>query len=818
MDRILSEFITRTSAEAGFARDLLASHNWDLKTAINAYYVMKGLVQSNDSEDSNRCDNDVNDLYESHPLSSIDVKLNNELNIKKCRIDSLPQFVTIKCSSEPSLSSHSSQSSDNSSNTSSPSKLAIQSKCDDSTDDVLEETNKKLSRGISRATDNVNLVSKARNEFAQDFKTSCRGSRLLNTNSYLETPDFTFTLPDLSIHPEDFRIFLEHDLIEKSTLISLESAQRLNWWSDVCQKLWPLATTGDGNCLLHAASLGMWGFHDRLLILRKALHALMSNSSYTAAFYRRWKWQTYFQNFKVGLTFSESEWRQEWDCLLKMSSTEPRVRAQTDNKNELNGGKKTESIDEIQSHVYESLEEIHIFALAHVLRRPIIVIADTMLKDLTGEAFFPIPFGGIYLPLECPDDNLMKSPLCLTYDSAHFSALVSMNKDIQYVDNHPPSPPPAAIPLVDYEHNILPLQFVIDPGEEMFKNDCQHFSNELVKKLTLSENEKLKLLKLYFDVDYIKLPKHQTTELTTEKKLTKRNAKLSAMEKSRTLPSSFESDDSSSDAPSASSVGGSVSSKAKALSSKAAKQLLTITKHFGSLGRMSKRIKKNLGTFAKRSTSFRHKHKNSNDLEKITKTSDSNAIKINSCVQQIDTLSNSESNDDYLIDKDMIIVALLHTNRRHIYYDEMIRNYLSTARARFLRDKRQHCSSSSSSSSVTTVTKTSAITDQNCVSMCVNTGCKMFGTSANNYLCSACFEQQKQHLKESQTNYITSNLDIKTNGNKSDNINKVLDFQSDSHSVSQDLKVSLNCEKSKLVDEELDICCANSHFYVPTNI
>jgi OTU domain-containing protein 7 len=69
-----------------------------------------------------------------------------------------------------------------------------------------------------------------------------------------------------------------------------------------------------------------------------------------------------------------------------MASTEPRVRAQTDNRStEMNGGKKNDSlIDELQPHVYESLEEIHIFALAHVLRRPIIVIADTMLKDITG--------------------------------------------------------------------------------------------------------------------------------------------------------------------------------------------------------------------------------------------------------------------------------------------------------------------------------------------------------------------------------------------------------------------------------------------------
>lgn len=60
---------------------------------------------------------------------------------------------------------------------------------------------------------------------------------------------------------DDFRQFLEKDLIETSSLFSLEQAGRLNWWANngVCQRLWPLATTGDGNCLLHAASLGTTG-------------------------------------------------------------------------------------------------------------------------------------------------------------------------------------------------------------------------------------------------------------------------------------------------------------------------------------------------------------------------------------------------------------------------------------------------------------------------------------------------------------------------------------------------------------------------------
>ena len=75
---------------------------------------------------------------------------------------------------------------------------------------------------------------------------------------------------------------------------------------------------------------------------------------------------------------------------------------------------------------YESLEEFHVFVLAHILRRPIIVVADTILKDSNGEALAPIPFGGIYLPLECSPKECHRSPLLLTYDAAHFSALVAM--------------------------------------------------------------------------------------------------------------------------------------------------------------------------------------------------------------------------------------------------------------------------------------------------------------------------------------------------------------------------------------------------------
>lgn len=58
-----------------------------------------------------------------------------------------------------------------------------------------------------------------------------------------------------------------------------------------------------------------------------------------------------------------------------------------------------------QEQIYESLECIHVFALAHILKRPIIVVADTILRNADGEELSPIPFGGIYLPLESSPEH-----------------------------------------------------------------------------------------------------------------------------------------------------------------------------------------------------------------------------------------------------------------------------------------------------------------------------------------------------------------------------------------------------------------------------
>ena len=41
---------------------------------------------------------------------------------------------------------------------------------------------------------------------------------------FLETTEYSFMLPDISHYQEDFKAFLHKDLIETSTLVSLEQA------------------------------------------------------------------------------------------------------------------------------------------------------------------------------------------------------------------------------------------------------------------------------------------------------------------------------------------------------------------------------------------------------------------------------------------------------------------------------------------------------------------------------------------------------------------------------------------------------------------
>ncbi|XP_030638549.1 OTU domain-containing protein 7B isoform X2 [Chanos chanos] len=455
MDAVLSDFVRSTGAEPGLARDLLEGKNWDLTAALSDFEQLRQVHAGNLSYS-------FTEERDYPPAEKEMARVGRPLLHRQ--------------------------------------------------DEVVQATEKRLSRGISHASSTI--VSLARSHVSNTGGSS--------NEPLLDTPLCTFQLPDLTVYRDDFRNFIERDLIEQSMMVALEHAGRLNWWTRVapgCQTLLPLATSGDGNCLLHAASLGMWGFHDRDLMLRKALYALMDHGQEREALKRRWRWQQTMQNKESGLVYTEEEWQKEWNELLKLASSEPRIHYST------NGSNGAESSEE---PVYESLEEFHVFVLAHVLRRPIVVVADTMLRDSGGEAFAPIPFGGIYLPLEVPATKCHRSPLVLAYDQAHFSALVSM-------EQKEGSKEQAVIPLTDSDHKMLPVHFAVDPGKdwEWGKDDTD---NVMLASVTLSLEAKLHLLHSYMTVTRLPLPCEQAPLAQPE------SPTASAGEDARTPPDSGESD------------------------------------------------------------------------------------------------------------------------------------------------------------------------------------------------------------------------------------------------------------------------------------
>eukprot|EP00116_Pleurobrachia_bachei_P005096 sb/3465358/ len=110
------------------------------------------------------------------------------------------------------------------------------------------------------------------------------------------------------------------------------------------------------------------------------------------------------------------------------------------------------SMDSLNKVKYRSLEDFHVFVLANVLYRPIIVVAMSHLYSQDNQDLLaPIYFGGIYLPLERDPRQCFQTPLILAYDSSHFCPLLPMSNGDPF------------IPLVDCMLAPLPLRYATDP-------------------------------------------------------------------------------------------------------------------------------------------------------------------------------------------------------------------------------------------------------------------------------------------------------------------------------------------------------------------
>ncbi|KAF2369189.1 OTU domain [Trinorchestia longiramus] len=638
---------------------------------------------------------------------------------------------------------------------------------------------------------------------------------MLSSLSVGDTP--YLMLSSLSV--ANFRWFVERDLIEVSTLHSLESSGRLNWWWGPCRRLWPLATTGDGNCLLHAASLGMWGFHDRLLSLRSALHDFLTTSVYASALWRRWRYHTALANAATGecchvalanaatgecchvalanaatgLVFSDAEWATEWANVLRLSSTAPRNNNNNNNNHNNNnsesynydnsnkvtispgsppagvehslGGRMSSPSTASQrpgskrlsngleesngsgsssaGAVYESLEEIHIFALAHVLRRPIIVVADLTLKDVHGAPLSPIPFGGVYLPLQHSPSQCQVSPLLLTYDAAHFSALVVMEETGDSV-------PPAVIPLTTNQHRLLPLHFAVDPGEDWTPGWAGGGEPVPVDQLLLTDTEKLQLLKTYLQVVQVPIPRDFNEYHEFEYEPPERGYSPSpyAGEK-KSSESSGESDDPSCTCEQ------SVQGGHLAAPGQGSKTCPRHSSKFGTLGRsVSKKIK-SLKKM-RRPNSFRKKD-------------DGDGMSARRKTRMGGSLRRRASSRRPYSSQDYILAAAIQTEKRMAFQEKMVNNYLTSARRRFQemqesKKRTQEAEDTRKSTTQTGAVKLSPVGSKNggfgkadvlqlevtdggngeeSPVACINSGCEKSATASTAYLCLACYARQK---------------------------------------------------------------------------
>lgn len=178
-----------------------------------------------------------------------------------------------------------------------------------------------------------------------------------------------------------------------------------------CHELLPLHTPADLNCLLHGLMIGVCGLRDEVpapdslsrTILRDAL----------------------FSNLNTCVP------------LLQCIAQAP------------------ERLEELLKDACEgrrSLDGGHVFALANIIRRPIIVYASVSVEgEVRNSVSVPFRVSGVYLPLLWPPESVSPDPLMLCFTTGHFTSLVG------FID--PDVTECVTVPLCDEQYSPLPLHY-----------------------------------------------------------------------------------------------------------------------------------------------------------------------------------------------------------------------------------------------------------------------------------------------------------------------------------------------------------------------
>ncbi|XP_055907627.1 ubiquitin thioesterase trabid isoform X1 [Eupeodes corollae] len=245
----------------------------------------------------------------------------------------------------------------------------------------------------------------------------------------------TFALPvEIEELPIPIQEQLYDELLDRDAQKQLETPPpALNWCLEITarlgSRLFVLWNRSAGDCLLDSAMQSTWGVFDRDNTLRRALADSLHQCG--PVFYSRWREYEMIQAAMNQYTLEEAQWEEDWSTLLSLASQPG-----------------------------SSLEQLHIFTLAHILRRPIIVYGVKYVKSFRGEDIGVARFEGLYLPLFWDQNFCIKSPIALGYTRGHFSALVPMEPYAR-IDARRDEPGDVTfLPLMDCESKLLPIHFL----------------------------------------------------------------------------------------------------------------------------------------------------------------------------------------------------------------------------------------------------------------------------------------------------------------------------------------------------------------------
>ncbi|CAH2059750.1 unnamed protein product, partial [Iphiclides podalirius] len=251
----------------------------------------------------------------------------------------------------------------------------------------------------------------------------------------------TFSLPaEIEELPAAIQEQLFSELLDRDAQQTLEADPPLINWSheltvNLGSRLHALWNRSAGDCLPDAVCQAAYGVADRGNALRQALAASLQHAQ--RGFFERWAASERAQAAALHYAPDEAQLRAEW-ARLAQAAARPGA----------------------------PLRQLHVFALAHLLRRPLLVYGVDLVRSFRGEPLGYARFRGLYLPLLWEPDFCSKSPLCLGYTRGHFSALVPIEPYPQrhaYIcreQQEEEGEEYTFLPLTDADGKLLPVHFL----------------------------------------------------------------------------------------------------------------------------------------------------------------------------------------------------------------------------------------------------------------------------------------------------------------------------------------------------------------------